>query len=249
MELPLTRRHAPGTVDTVAFNGTHFAGPPPTLLPFVATGWMSSDAVASIWVIGSLRCRVAGVEKAGAADLVACSPARRRRHLGGNPNFAVLALLVAGVGGPAILLKVYAAVPLILERRSVAGVGLGVTRHPVDSPARPVASLPRRPRDRDVASRVAIAGDPRGRFSLSHCSSCSGSADAHGGRCRLRGHRRSFTTASSPCLRLRRRRLSSSPCQYRSPVSRPASSPWPSRSSGQPRIPWIPTLEYGRDGP
>jgi hypothetical protein len=118
----------------VSYHGTHFAGPPPTLLPFVLTSWLPQDVVAATWLVGSLVAAVWALRRIGMPLWWLAFPPVAVGIWGANPNLLVLALLVGGVGGPAVLLKVYAALPLALERRwreLVVGAGLVIVTAPL----------------------------------------------------------------------------------------------------------------------
>ena len=119
---------------SVSSNGIPFGAPPPTLLPFVPFAWMPGSLVALLWIVGSFAAAMLAIRALGLRWWWIAFWPIVDGCLVGNPNIAVLALLVISKQRFASLspiLKIYAAIPLMAERRwksiAISGVILLVT--------------------------------------------------------------------------------------------------------------------------
>ncbi len=97
-----------------------FAGPPPTLVLFVAFAWLPAPVTATFWVVAGITGAVYAVRRLGLAWWWLLFPPFLDGIWVGNPDSVVLGLLMAG--GPladsaAVFLKIYAVAPLVGERR------------------------------------------------------------------------------------------------------------------------------------
>ena len=97
----------------------HFAGLPPTVIAFIPFALLPEAVVAAVWIAGSA---IAGLLALRALRLPlwwVAFPPLVDGIWSGNPQVVVLALLVASarLEWVAVLLKVYAIVPLLGERR------------------------------------------------------------------------------------------------------------------------------------
>ncbi len=109
--------------------GIPFGAPPPTLLAYVPFTPLPDWLVVQIWVIGSFALAALAIRAIGFRWWWICFWPIVDGALVGNPDVVVLALLVIArryIGGVAPVLKVYAMLPLIAERRwrSIAAFGL-----------------------------------------------------------------------------------------------------------------------------
>jgi hypothetical protein len=111
----------------------HFAGLPPTVIAFIPFALLPDVLVAGLWVVGSLVAAVVALRALRLPLWWLAFPPLVDGIWSGNPQVAVLALLVASarMEWVAVLLKVYAIVPLLGERRwravFVAGLAFVVT--------------------------------------------------------------------------------------------------------------------------
>ena len=100
--------------------GIYYAAPPPTLLPFALFAWMPSPAVSLIWIVGSFVLAWLAIRALRLPLWWVAFPPIVDAALVGNPDVAVLALLVCAggrLGAVAPFLKIYAFVPMVGERR------------------------------------------------------------------------------------------------------------------------------------
>ena len=100
--------------------GFYFAAPPPTLIPFALFAWMPSIVVSLIWIVGSFVLAWLAIRALRLPIWWVAFPPIVDAALVGNPDVAVLALLVCAGGrlGPiAPFLKIYALIPMVGERR------------------------------------------------------------------------------------------------------------------------------------
>jgi hypothetical protein len=97
-----------------------FAGPPPTLLPFIATAWIPIDILVLIIALLSVASAVRALRRLGLPLWWLAFPPIVEGIWVGNLNIFVIALLV-GAGtlgaGVAVVLKAYAVLPLALLGR------------------------------------------------------------------------------------------------------------------------------------
>jgi hypothetical protein len=118
----------------VLFTDLHYAGPPPTLIPFLVLAWIPVDVLILLFILCSATAAVWTLRRLGLPAWWMLFPPIAEGIWVGNLNIYVIALLVAGgtaAGAIASIFKVYAIVPLILLRRwrpiILAGVVLLVT--------------------------------------------------------------------------------------------------------------------------
>ncbi len=100
--------------------GIYFAAPPPTLLPFALFAWMPPLAVSLIWIVGSFGLAWLAIRTLRLPIWWIAFPPIVDAALVGNPDVAVLALLVClggRLGAIAPFLKIYAFIPMVGERR------------------------------------------------------------------------------------------------------------------------------------
>jgi hypothetical protein len=100
--------------------GIYYAAPPPTLLPFVPFAWMPPVVVSLTWIVGSFVLAWLAIRALALPIWWMAFPPIVDGALVGNPDVAVLALLVVGggrLGVVAPFLKIYALIPMIGERR------------------------------------------------------------------------------------------------------------------------------------
>ena len=105
---------------SVASVGIFFAAPPPSLLPFVPFAFLPAVVTTLTWIIGSIVLAALALRSLGAPMWWLISWPIVDGALIGNANVAVLALLVIAsgrLGALAPLAKVYAAAPLVGDRR------------------------------------------------------------------------------------------------------------------------------------
>jgi hypothetical protein len=123
---------------TLGFDAWHpaisYAGPPPTLLPFILLAWIPVDVLVLGFVLISGAVAMWTLRRLGLPLWWMLFPPLVEGIWVGNLNIFVIALLVAGgslAGGLAAIAKVYAAVPLLLLGRwkplVIAGVTMLVT--------------------------------------------------------------------------------------------------------------------------
>jgi hypothetical protein len=112
----------------------HYAGPPPTLIPFLVLAWMPIDILILLFILASATAAVWTLRMLGLPSWWMLFPPIVTGIWVGNLNIFVIALLVGGgriAGSVAVIFKIYAAVPLVLLGRwrsiLVAGIVLIVT--------------------------------------------------------------------------------------------------------------------------
>jgi hypothetical protein len=106
----------------VVVNGMRFAAPPPTLLFYAPFGFLSPSAAAAFWLVADTAAVIFVLKRLRLEWWWAFFPPIVESALAGNPEPVVLALLVASstANSLAPVLKIYAFVPLLGERRWVA---------------------------------------------------------------------------------------------------------------------------------
>lgn len=100
--------------------GIYYAAPPPTLLAFVPFAWLPPLLVSVIWIFGSFGLAWLAIRTLRLPIWWLAFPPLVDASLVGNPDVAVLALLVVGggrLGALAPFFKIYAIVPMVGERR------------------------------------------------------------------------------------------------------------------------------------
>ncbi len=100
--------------------GIYYAAPPPTLLPFVPFAWMPPVVVSLLWIIGSFVLAFFAIRALELPIWWMAFPPIVDGALVGNPDVALLALLVVAggrLGAFAPFLKIYALIPMVGERR------------------------------------------------------------------------------------------------------------------------------------
>ena len=99
--------------------GAHFAGPPTTLIPFLPFAYLPEEGVAAVWIAGSLVLAILVLRKLGLPSWWLSFPPLFFAIVTGSVEVLMVALLVAGgaLSGLAAVLKPYAALPLLAERR------------------------------------------------------------------------------------------------------------------------------------
>jgi hypothetical protein len=106
-----------------------YAGPPVTLLPFILLDWVPASVLALVVVLGAATTTMWVLRRLGRPVWWMLFPPIIEGIWVGNLNMFVIALLVWGgtvTGAIAILLKVYAALPLLMLDRWRAAVLAGV---------------------------------------------------------------------------------------------------------------------------
>ncbi|MEO8438533.1 MAG: hypothetical protein ABI562_08720 [Chloroflexota bacterium] len=101
---------------SVASSGIHFGAPPPTLLAFVPFILLPDSLVAAIWIVGSFTLAYLAIRALGLKWWWICFWPIVDGALVGNPDVAVLALLVIArqrLAWFAPILKIYAVFPMI----------------------------------------------------------------------------------------------------------------------------------------
>jgi hypothetical protein len=135
--------------------GGNFAGPPTTLMPYLPFAYLPEQLVAAIWIIGSLVLAAYILRRLGLPPWWLAFPPLFFPIVTGSVEVLMVAILVSGgrLTGLAAVLKPYAALPLVAERRWSALVVAGVVTL-VTVPLLPwgtfVADLPH------IASRLQI---------------------------------------------------------------------------------------------
>jgi hypothetical protein len=114
--------------------GLHYAGPPPTLIPFLVLAWIPIDILVLLVVLASATAAVWTLRRLGLPGWWMLFPPIVEGIWVGNLNIFVIALLVSGgaiTGSVAAIFKLYAVVPLLLLGRwrpiLLAGIVLAVT--------------------------------------------------------------------------------------------------------------------------
>jgi hypothetical protein len=99
--------------------GAHFAGPPTTLIPFVPFAYAPEEVVAAAWIGGSLLLAILILRRLGLPPWWLAFPPLFFAIVTGSVEVLMVALLVAGgvTSGLAAVLKPYAVLPLLAERR------------------------------------------------------------------------------------------------------------------------------------
>jgi hypothetical protein len=111
------------------FAGGTFAGPPTTLVPYIPFAYLPGQVVAGAWIGAELLLAILILRKLRLPASWLAFPPLFSAVILGNPEVLMVAVLVLGgpLSGLAALLKPYAALPLLAERRwsafVVAGVG------------------------------------------------------------------------------------------------------------------------------
>jgi len=108
--------------------GGNFAGPPTTLVPYLPFAYLPEEAVAAIWIIGSLVLAILILRRLGLPPWWLAFPPLFVPIVTGSVEVLMVAILVFGgrLTGLAAVLKPYAALPLLAERRWLAFVVAGV---------------------------------------------------------------------------------------------------------------------------
>jgi hypothetical protein len=115
-----------------AGGGIHYASAPHTLLFYVPTSLVPLPVAVAIWVVVGLLASIWLVRRLEVPLWWLAFPPLVQSIWNGNPQTVALALLVVGgsaAGAIAVLIKLYAAVPLLARPRAliVAGIALAVT--------------------------------------------------------------------------------------------------------------------------
>jgi hypothetical protein len=108
---------APGLAWDAAHTDVSYAGPPPTLLPFLGLSWAPIDALTLVFMLASAAAAIWTLRRLELPLWWLAFPPIVECIWVGNLNLFVLALLIGGgVGGRAIaaILKIYAIVPLAI---------------------------------------------------------------------------------------------------------------------------------------
>ena len=98
----------------------HFAGPPPTLLPFALVAWAPVEYVSVVVVLALAAIALWVLRRLGLPPYWLLFPPILQSVWVGNLNIAVIALLLAGTSvaaGIATLMKAYALIPLLIAGR------------------------------------------------------------------------------------------------------------------------------------
>jgi hypothetical protein len=106
-----------------------YAGPPPTLIPFIALSWIPDEGLVLLVLVASVATALWTLRRLGLPVWWMLFPPIVQGIWVGNLNIFVIALLVWGGtlgGGVATVLKSYAAVPLVLLGRWKPLVAAGV---------------------------------------------------------------------------------------------------------------------------
>lgn len=118
----------------IAVDGFYFAAPPPTLLAFAPSVMLGETLSAVLWIAGGAAAAVIAVRALKLEWWWVFFPPVTNGVLAGNPDPVILALLLTRrdvLGAAASVLKVYAVVPIIGERRwrtlIACGIVLAVT--------------------------------------------------------------------------------------------------------------------------
>ena len=99
-----------------------FAGPPTLMLPFIPFVFIPELLTRAIWVVGMLAAAVWTIRRLGLPSYWIAFPPLFSSVILGHPEVLMLMLLVLGgrASGLAALIKPYAALPLLAERRWAA---------------------------------------------------------------------------------------------------------------------------------
>jgi hypothetical protein len=110
----------------VVANGVYLAAPPPTLLPFVLTFWMTPEAMRLVWVVIGFAAIALTVRFARLPLWCLLFPPSVFSALHGSIE-TVMVLCLVGPAWLAPVIKVYAAIPLLILGRWRSLVGACVT--------------------------------------------------------------------------------------------------------------------------
>ena len=115
-----------------AGGGIHYASAPHTLLFYVPTSFLPLPVAVAIWVVVGLLASIWLVHLLKVPLWWIAFPPLLQSIWNGNPQTVALALLVVGgsaAGALAVLIKLYAAIPLLARPRSlvIAGIAVVVT--------------------------------------------------------------------------------------------------------------------------
>jgi hypothetical protein len=102
---------------SAGYQGVLFAGPPPTLLALAPFAWMPDEAFVALVVVASTVAAVFALRHLRLPAWWILFPPLTEALTVGNPDVLVLALVLAGAGPLAVLLKTYALIPLALLGR------------------------------------------------------------------------------------------------------------------------------------
>jgi hypothetical protein len=99
--------------------GGNFAGPPTTLVPYLPFAYLPEEVVAAIWIAGSLLLAIFILRKLSMPTWWLAFPPIFVPIVTGSVELLMVAILVAGGGlsGLAAVLKPYAGLALVAERR------------------------------------------------------------------------------------------------------------------------------------
>ncbi len=115
-------------------SGVYFAAPPTSLIPFAPFAFLPGEVTVWFWIIGTLVMAILAIRSLGLPAWWIAFPPIVEGVVVGSLDIAVLAVLVLGRGrlaSVAPLIKIYAVLPLLAERRfrdiALAGVLVVVT--------------------------------------------------------------------------------------------------------------------------
>ena len=111
----------------VVVNGVYLAAPPPTFLPFVLTSWMAPEAMRATWVLAGFVAIAVTVRVARLPWWCLLFPPSVFSALHGSIE-TVMVLCLVGPAWIAPVIKVYAAIPLLIlgQWRSLLGAGIAL---------------------------------------------------------------------------------------------------------------------------
>jgi hypothetical protein len=113
---------AGGNPWNVIVDGYYYAAPPTSLLPYVPATFMPVDVATAVYAVVFVVAALAAVRALRLPLWWVLFPPLFEAVIDLNSDVLVLALLLGGpaLGGAAVICKVYAAVPLLLQRRWTA---------------------------------------------------------------------------------------------------------------------------------